>query len=131
MNSLTMDDYRAAMKDGHLAVTVCGACEHQQAIPADTCFSCGSGDLHLKSHSGIGRVHSWVVANYAFAPELESEVPYTVVLVDLDGGGRAYGRLEGADGKQSRVEGNMTIVLDVEATKKRGYPVYRPGPHNI
>ena len=125
-----MDEYRAALRDGHLCVAICGSCRQQQAIPADTCFACGSDDLHIARHSGSGRVFSWVVNHFAFAAELASQTPYTVVLIALDGGGRVYGRLEGPDGQQPSVGADLPVALDAEATGKRGYPVYRPVEHS-
>jgi uncharacterized protein len=123
MMALTMEEHRAALREGHLSVATCEACGRQQVIPADTCFACGSSNLSTSQHAGSGRVFSWVVNHFAFAPELESETPYTVVLVELDGGGRVYGRLE--DAHRSNIRADMPVVLDAELTMKRGYPVYR------
>jgi uncharacterized OB-fold protein len=125
MKGLTLDEHRAAMKEGHLLVAVCRSCGKQQAIPADTCFTCGSDELELKPHSGSGRVYSWVVCNYAFAEELAAETPYTVVMVELDGGGRVYGRLLAQDGAATGIGADTPLSLDAEVTKQRGYPAYR------
>jgi len=44
--------------------------------------------------AAAGSVYSWVTVRRAFQPAFEADVPYTIVTVDLDGGGRMVGRLE-------------------------------------
>jgi uncharacterized protein len=41
---------------------------------------------------GTGTVYSWVGVKRAMTPGFAGEVPYTVATVDLDGGGRIFGR---------------------------------------
>jgi uncharacterized OB-fold protein len=91
---LTLGSFREALGRGEIAVSQCANCGTQQAIPSATCFNCGSTRLEVQRHSGAGRIFSWVVCHYPFADDLREEVPYTVVLVELEGGGRIYGRLE-------------------------------------
>lgn len=124
MNGFNMDDYRAALGEGRLVVSCCRSCGRQQTIPSDTCFECGSGELQVNPHAGAGKILSWVVTHYAFSPELVDEVPYTVLLVSLDGGGRVYGRLAKL-ANQPRDLADVPVVLDAQETAKRGYPLYR------
>lgn len=124
MKGFNTDDYRAALSEGHLVVSACQSCGRHQTIPAETCFECGSDRLEVSPHAGAGRILSWVVTHYAFFPELAEDVPYTVLLVALDGGGRAYGRLE----KRADQPGDLAdlpVVLDAQETASRGYPLYR------
>lgn len=126
MKGLTTDEYRAALRNGYLPVAFCASCRHQQVIPADTCFACGSDALEIRRHSGSGRVFSWVVNYYAFTADLAPETPYIVLLIELDGGARVYGRLQVLPDQQSTICADMPVALDAELTAKRGYPVYRP-----
>jgi uncharacterized OB-fold protein len=121
---LTLTALREAFGSGEIVVAVCRSCGAQQAIPSATCFSCGSAGLGLQRHSGSGRVFSWVVCHYAFADELRAAVPYVVVLVALDGGGRLYGRLEPL--AEAAIVADMALELDPAATRSRLYPIYRP-----
>jgi len=123
--ALTMEEHHAALRKGKLSVATCKDCGRQQAIPVDTCFACGSSNLRTSQHVGTGRAFSWVVCHFAFTPELVSETPYTVLLVELDGGGRVYGRLEAAHHGRSNVRADMPVVLDAELTMQRDYPVFR------
>ncbi|MDA0824063.1 MAG: OB-fold domain-containing protein [Proteobacteria bacterium] len=45
--------------------------------------------------SGKGKIHSWTVAHHPYHPAFVTEVPYTLVLVDLVEGPRAMGRWNG------------------------------------
>jgi hypothetical protein len=45
--------------------------------------------------SGTGKVHSWTVAHHPYHPAFVTEVPYTLVLVELSEGPRAMGRFDG------------------------------------
>lgn len=118
-----MADYHAALARGCIAVAQCASCGRQQAIPAETCFNCGSEQLTARDHNGAGRVFSWVVNHYAFAEGLAAEMPYTIVLVALDGGGRVYGRLASVSG--TSIEASMPLELDGAATRASGYPIYQ------
>jgi hypothetical protein len=46
-------------------------------------------------------------------------------MVELDGGGRVYGRLVEQAGAKSSISANKPLALDADATRERGYPVYR------
>ena len=59
------------------------------------CPQCGSDDGAVIAAAGTGRVHTWTTCHVAFEPELQDEVPYTVVVVELDEGARVPGRLVG------------------------------------
>ena len=124
--TLTLAALREAFGCGEIIVAICRSCGTQQAIPSATCFGCGSTGLELQRHSGSGRVFSWVVCHYAFANELRAEVPYVVVLVALDGGGRLYGRLEPS--AEAAIVADMELELDPAATRSKLYPIYRPAP---
>ncbi len=118
----TLDDYRQALAQGGIAVARCRACQSRQTMPSERCFECGSPQLEVHLHAGDGLVFAWVVSHYAFREELAGEVPYTVVLVTLEGGGRIHGRLEPGGVEPSA---DLPVRLDGPATAARGYPVFR------
>jgi uncharacterized OB-fold protein len=120
----TQADFQQAIAEGRVVVAVCSRCGKQQAIPSETCFTCGSDALSTRPHDGGGRAFSWVVCHFPFDEEYRGELPYTVVMVALDGGGRVYGRY--ASGCPQLAAG-MRLVLDAVATKEKGFLVYRPG----
>ena len=60
-----------------------------------SCPYCGCPGGSDVDATGHGSVYSWIGVQRALTPGFESDVPYTVLTVDLDGGGRMFGRLEG------------------------------------
>lgn len=111
-----------AAADGHLVYQRCADCGVVPSYPRSICPSCWSSDLRQETSSGRGVVHSFTVQYRAGAPGFEAEVPYTVVLVDLDEGPRVLADLVDIDVAAVR------IGLDVEAfvDGSRSLPHFRP-----
>ena len=84
-----------ALAQDELLVPACSACGKRFFPPQAFCPHCGSKDLHGVASSGHGRVYSWIVTYRALSPELVEEVPYAIVAVDLEEGGRLIGRYFG------------------------------------
>jgi uncharacterized protein len=81
------------LEQGRLMIVTCDACGARwcRALPA--CPSCGGAELSLVETTGRGSVYSWVTVRRALDPAFTESVPYTVLVVDLDDGGRVNGRL--------------------------------------
>lgn len=71
--------------------TSCGAFRHYPRLVCDRCYSLG---VEWVEASGRGAVHSWTVAHHAFHPAFKAELPYTLLIVDLEEGPRAMGHLD-------------------------------------
>lgn len=80
---------------GELVVNVCAACGHVLHLPRPYCHHCGSFAVDWRPVSGRARLVSWTTVHQPFHPAFE--VPYTVVLVELDTvpGARLVGHLPG------------------------------------
>ena len=78
-----------------LRVQSCGACGIPRHYPRLLCDQCYSDEVKWVTLSGKGKIHSWTVAHHPYHPAFVTEVPYTLVLVDLDEGPRAMGRFDG------------------------------------
>ena len=92
--------YWAAAAEHRLAVPRCGVCDRWVWQPAPLCPSCGTPDLVWSDVSGDGVVVSWTVIHPPVLPAWADEVPFTVLLVELDEGVRMVGRLVGADASE-------------------------------
>jgi uncharacterized OB-fold protein len=81
---------------GHkLVLQRCSECGAYQWYPKAWCADCGSRELKWKKVTGRGTVYSYTVINHAKAsPAFADEVPYAIVVVELDEGPRMYGRLK-------------------------------------
>jgi uncharacterized OB-fold protein len=85
----------AALDEGTLLVSVCGACDHHWLPPLATCPRCASRDVRSAPSGTVGSLYSWTVVHMAADPVYAAETPYAVGLVELDDGTRLYGRIVG------------------------------------
>lgn len=120
-HQLVADQNMAAHSDGRIVVTCCRDCGAQFAFPTPSCFSCGSVDLAVEELAGSGRVFSWTVSHLSFGAEIDA--PYTVLLVELEGGARIYGRLL-EEWRREALRAGMSVTLDADETRSRGHAVF-------
>jgi uncharacterized OB-fold protein len=70
----------------------CKGCGYQSFPPRADCPECMAGEFESKEVTGKGTVHTY--SNTAAAPTgFENDVPYIVVVVDTEEGGRCVGWL--------------------------------------
>ncbi len=87
--------YWEGIAAGQLMLQCCAACGHYRHYPRLLCDRCYSDAVDWIAASRRGRIHSWTVAHHPYHPAFVSEVPYTLVVVDLEEGPRALGRWQG------------------------------------
>ena len=106
-----------ATDDERLLVKACGDCNRHHWPPRIGCPWCGSGAVDWVETAPKGTVYSWTVVHRSQTRGFEDEVPYAVLLVELDGlaGVRMIGNLANAD------PGVIEAGLPVEA-------VFTPSP---
>ena len=84
-----------ALAAHRVIVQECAACSRRRLERMPACPWCGSEQALDVEVAGTGTVYSWVRAHRALGgPQPEEGLPYAVVTVDLDGGGRVFGRLD-------------------------------------
>lgn len=88
--------YWRALAEHRIELQCCGACDRRRFPPMPSCPYCGTGGGHEVDVPGTGVVYSWIRVHRAMTPAMRDQVPYCIVTVDLDGGGRLFGRLTGA-----------------------------------
>lgn len=76
------DGFWAATRRGELAICRCRECRGWMHPPLERCRLCGAATA-FETVTGSGRIHSFIVMHRASVPGLR-EVPYAIVLVDLD-----------------------------------------------
>lgn len=102
------------VREGRLLLQRCDACGRCRFPPLPDCPYCGAAGHRVETASGRGRIYSWITVNRALSERFAGQEPYTVVTVDLDEGGRIFGRLlEGAAVPDGRVEAVFYSVDDV------------------
>ena len=78
----------AAAREHRLVVQRCTACGALRFPARAVCSQCLSQDAEWMPVSGKGRVFSVVIMHQAIDPGFAAEVPYAVVMVELDEGVR-------------------------------------------
>ena len=85
-------DFAVHLKDGRLMGSTCKACGHTTFPPRADCGECMSPEFEFTEYSGKGTI--WTYSTIAAAPTgFDDEAPYTVVVVELEEGGRLLGWL--------------------------------------
>jgi uncharacterized OB-fold protein len=84
------------MTAGAIRLARCQDCGHRWKTCFPGCPYCGSSALEEIPVAATGCVYSWVEVHRSLE-DPPAQVPYTVVAVDLDGGGRVLGRWCGSD----------------------------------
>lgn len=78
-----------------LALQVCLGCGRRRFPPTPRCPFCADPRSRWDEPVGTGTVYSAVTVHRTLDAAFGEETPYTVVTVDLDGGGRMLGRAAG------------------------------------
>lgn len=113
------------LKEGKLLLQHCLDCGNVQYYQQAMCRRCGAERLEHRPASGRGRVHSFSVVHRAPGPAFKRDVPYAVLLVELDEGPRMISSLVGAD--PASVTFDMPVELVCEkSTEEITLPRFRP-----
>lgn len=94
----------SGLAEHRVVVQVCGGCGRARLPAMPTCPDCGDRRFEAVAVAGTGTVYSRIRVHRALHPDRVDEVPYTVAAVDLDGGGRIFGRVEPDGAIGDRVE---------------------------
>jgi len=100
---LTFKQYSEALKQDKLMGLKCRACGSLTVPPKMVCRNCASPELEIAELGGGGKIRTFTTV-YVAAEGRESEIPYIVVMVELDEGPWLMGNLEGIDPKQAGME---------------------------
>jgi uncharacterized OB-fold protein len=100
------------LQGGQLLLQHCADCGHVQYYQQATCRACGGESLVHRAASGRGKVHSFSVVHRAPGPAFKADVPYAVILVDLEEGPRMISTLTGSP--PEKVTFDMDVVLTLE-----------------
>lgn len=102
----------AAAREGRLVIPRCRSCGAWRYPPRPTCPPCGSGDFAWEPVAGTGEVYSFTVLHQVYHPGFADEVPYAVVLVQLDEGVRMISNVVGVPASQVRIGQRVRVIFD-------------------
>ena len=100
---LIFKDYNEALKQNRLMGLKCQACGAITVPPKMVCRQCASPDMEVTELKGKGKIRTFTTV-YVAPEGREDEVPYTVVLVELDEGPWIMGNLDDLDPAQATME---------------------------
>ena len=81
-------EFYAHLAGGALRLQRCNACGRWRHPPRILCGACGSDRWQWQPVSGRGVVYSWTVTHQALVPPFADDLPYAVVVVELEEGPR-------------------------------------------
>jgi uncharacterized protein len=95
---------------------VCDDCGNTWFPAMKICPRCHSISYHWKPALGDGKVWTYTRVEMAPTPELQAEVPYWLVVVELAEGPLVLGRLHGVSSdEQSLIGTDVALVIDPPA----------------
>lgn len=107
---LTFKEYNKALRQNRLLGLKCSDCGTVTCPPMMVCSSCAGTGLEAVQLSGTGRIVTFTTT-YIAPGGRENEVPYTIVMVELDEGPWIMGNLVDMD--------NRDVTMDVIGKKVR------------
>ncbi len=100
---LYFKDYNEALKQNKLLGLKCRVCGAITVPPKMVCRQCASPDMEIVELKGSGKIRTFTTV-FVAAEGREGEVPYIIVMVELDDGPWIMGNLEGIDPKQASMK---------------------------
>jgi uncharacterized protein len=86
-------EFYAHCAAGELRFQRCTACSTWRHPPRVRCAACGSDQSEWALASGRGHVYTWTVTHRPIDPGFFDEVPYAVLVVEMEEGPRLVGNL--------------------------------------
>jgi len=100
---LTFKEYNEALKKDKLLGLKCNQCGTINVPPKMVCGQCTSLDMEAVELGGQGTIQTFTTV-YVAAEGREAEVPYTIVMVELDEGPWIMGNLIDIDPAKATIE---------------------------
>lgn len=114
-------------RDGSLMVQRCGACGAHRFPAAPLCSRCGAReDQDWVAIRAEGTVASWCRFHRAYFPGLKEQLPYTVLLVELDHGIRLFANWSADCEQATPVIGSAVSVVFERASDDVTLVRFRP-----
>ena len=127
-DGLTGDYYRNC-RSGELRFQRCTDCGAWRHPPRILCATCGSEQVEWARSSGRGKIFTWTVTHQAMHPALAAEVPYAVIVVEMEEGVRLVAGLRGLDPSELRLE--LPVEVEFETLNDEiAIPHFHPAPES-
>lgn len=114
LSPLNRQFWEGAARD-RLMLQKCGACGHVRFPLGPVCTHCLSPETEWAEMSGRGTVLSHLVFHQVYSAAWRNDVPYSVVMVELDEGARLFSNIvthDGSDIESDLVGSRVEAVFD-------------------
>ena len=118
-------EYYGFCARGELRFQRCDDCGRWRHPPRVLCARCGSPRWTWTRSTGRGRVFTWTVVHQAMHPAFASEVPYAVLVVEMDEGVRLAANLRGAAPDELCLDWPVEVEFEVRDGTLT-VPTFRP-----
>src|SRR5579862_1200934 len=120
-----MREFFDGAKAGRLMLQKCGECGTLRFPAHESCSTCNSTKSSWVPVSGRGEVFSFNIMHQVYHPGFAAEVPYAVVVVELDEGVKFVSNLVGV--KPDAVRAGMPVEVTFEKMSDDVWlPKFRP-----
>jgi uncharacterized protein len=109
-----------------LRVQTCRTCGQLQFYPRALCTVCASMDLGWVVSPGLGVVYSFTVVRRHQSPWWAKELPYVVVIIELDEGTRMLSNLVDCDPAKVRIGMRVRVSFRQTAVAGIVLPLFTP-----
>ena len=103
----------------------CRACGHVWFPPYANCPRCLSPNREFKQASGSGKVWGVIEMVQPYIASFQEDLPYNVVLVELDEGPKMFSNIVGVPTEAIQVGMPVAVVFD-DVTDEFSLPKFRP-----
>jgi uncharacterized OB-fold protein len=118
------EEYWQAARAGRLLIQECTECGHRQWYPRAMCTQCAA-EVEWLETTGRGTVHTFTVIRQQGLPPFRDELPYVIVMVELDEGPMVFGSMPDTDPDAVAI-GTPVEVYFAAAADDTGIPYWRP-----
>ena len=125
MDGMHGDFYRECARERRLVFQRCEACGTLRHPPRVLCAECGSDRVSWVPSEGRGTIFSWTVTHQAPHPAFAGQVPYAVVVVELEEGVRIVASLRELAPAQLELGLPVEVLLE-EVSEEVALPYARP-----
>jgi hypothetical protein len=116
-----------AAKRHELVLPRCRGCGHTWFPPYANCPNCWAFDREFVTASGRGKVWGVVEMRYPYIASFENELPYNVVLIELDEGPHMFSNLVGIDMTDISIGMPVEVVFE-DVTDELAIPKFKATP---
>jgi uncharacterized OB-fold protein len=114
-----------AARRGVLVVQKCDSCGRLRFPPVELCSHCLSTKASWTPVSGRGEVFSFNVMHQVYHPGFAADVPYAVVVIQLEEGARMLSNLVGIKPREVKCGMPVEVVFD-KLSEEVTLPKFRP-----